>query len=295
MEREISFSIIMPTYNRKHCIKAAIDSLLNQTYQDFELIIIDDASADGTDECLLKEYQEEIKKGKIKFLKLKENKGPSFARNEGLKMAKNEWIGYLDSDNQMHKDFLETFVKNIKDNPATEIFYAQIKSLTTQNIIGHEFDFENLLLGNYIDVGILVHSKKIYSELGGFDMGIKGVEDWDLIIKYTEKYAPKFIQKVLLDYYDGSEFERITPNSNYCENFKKTILNYYNRLPAQEFFKTHINKNNELISKDQEIATLNQIVQQKEEHISNIVNSLRWRIPNYFYKMYKKLMSKIST
>lgn len=237
----ILFSIIMPTYNRKHCIKKAIDSLFIQTYQNFELIIVDDGSTDGTDIYINDLYKEEIKNGKIKYIKLDKNNGASFTRNEGLKIAKGNWIAYLDTDNEMLPKFLETYVSNIKDNPEYKIFYALIKHRNSGAIIGHKFNFNELINGNYIDMGVFVHSIELYKELGDFDVEIKRVEDWDLIIRYTEKYKPIFINKVLLDYYDGNEFQRVTNEGSYHDDYKKTIINHLNRSSPLNFIFKYIN------------------------------------------------------
>jgi glycosyltransferase involved in cell wall biosynthesis len=279
------FSIIMPTFNRKHRIKDAVDSLLAQTYQDFELIIVDDDSSDGTEEFLSEIYFQEIKSGKIKHIKLPENKGAAFARNEGLRSAKGDWIGYLDSDNKMHPDFLETFAKAIKENQKHEIFYGQIKCRQSQEIIGHEFDFKELTLGNFIDLGVFVHSKKIYDELGGFDASLTRLIDWDLILRYAEKYPPKFIKKVLLDYFDGSDFSRVTNSNSYVENYKKVIMNYYGQLPADEFVKLYHEPFQKLADKDLEIKKKDRELKQKEREIEIIKSSKTWKILDFYLRM----------
>jgi len=271
--KQISFSIIMPTYNRKYCIKNAIDSLLRQTYNNFELIIIDDGSTDETDEYLKETYQGEINNEKIKYFKLPENKGGAFARNFGIQKAKNKWIGYLDTDNQQHSDFLETFAKSI-ENSANEIHYAQIKCSKTQAIVGHEFNFEELVRFNFIDLGVFVHSSKIYNELGGFDIELLRLIDWDLIIKYTEKYPPKFIEKILLDYDDSEDSSRITNKVSVGESYKQVILNYYKRIPAQIFIEKYTaqntNLNHAMTVYDKQITRLKQEVTESESKIVDL-------------------------
>jgi len=267
LNENISFSIIMPTYNRKYCIKNAIDSLLMQTYQRFELIIIDDGSTDGTDQFLQEMYAQEIINKKIKYIKLPTNKGTACARNIGISEAQYSWIGYLDTDNHMHNDFLETFANSIK-NSAFEIHYAQARLLQSQTIIGRPFDFDELLQFNYIDLGALVHSCRLYKELGGFDVNLKRLIDWDLIIKYTERYPPKFIQKVLLDYDDNTESSRITNRESAHEAYKQVILNYYSRIPQRVFIEKYTGSTSRLKN---EIAML-------EEQIAALYNSTSWRI-----------------
>jgi glycosyltransferase involved in cell wall biosynthesis len=267
LNEHIAFSIIMPTYNRKYCIQNAIDSLLRQTYQRFELIIIDDGSTDGTGQFLHDMYAQEIINKKIKYIKLPTNQGAAFARNIGIRESQFRWIGYLDTDNHMHNDFLETFANSIK-NSAFEIHYAQVKLRQSQTIMGRPFDFDELLQFNYIDLGVLVHSCSLSKELGGFDVNLNRLIDWDLIIKYTERYPPKFIKKVLLDYDDNTESSRITNRVSAPEAYKQVILNYYSRIPPEVF----IEKYTGLISRLKNEITM------RDEQIASLYSSNSWRI-----------------
>lgn len=103
-------SVILPTYNRKNTIKRAIDSVLNQTYKNIELIIVDDASSDGTLEFVSRQYGEDER---ITYIINEENLGPSGARNVGVANAKGSWIAFQDSDDEWHMDKLEKQVSLI--------------------------------------------------------------------------------------------------------------------------------------------------------------------------------------
>ncbi len=104
------FSIIIPTYNRCHLLWRAINSVLSQTYPFFELLIIDDCSTDKTKE-LIEIYTDP----RLKYFKLQKNQGVSHARNYALKKAQGKYIAYLDSDNEWHKDFLESYLNAFKN------------------------------------------------------------------------------------------------------------------------------------------------------------------------------------
>ena len=108
MDITIKFSIIIPTFNRAHMIHPAIESVLNQTYKDWELIIIDDGSTDKTKDIIDKYIE---KDNRVKYLHQK-NKERSAARNNGIKNAKGDWICFLDSDDVYHTTHLEEF-KNL--------------------------------------------------------------------------------------------------------------------------------------------------------------------------------------
>jgi glycosyltransferase involved in cell wall biosynthesis len=275
--------------------------------ENFELIVIDDGSTDGTDKYLKDIYKGEIKKEKIKFIELPENRGPAFARNEGLRKAKYNWIGYLDADNQMHSNFLATFAHGIERNQTCEIFYAQIRHMQSQAIIGHEFDFDELVQSNFIDLGVFVHSRRIYNELGGFDVKLYRLIDWYLIIKYTEKYPPKFIEKVLLDYDDNPRSPRITNTVPLDDAYKKVILNYFKRVPANNFIEKytvgiqhlkhavaerddHIASLKGVVTdKEAQISQLEEVVREKDASLHHIYNSHGWKALLIYYKVRDKI------
>ncbi len=225
------FSIIMPTYNRAFCIKNAVNSLLNQTYQDFELIIIDDGSTDDTEKNIRNNFAKEIECGKIFYKKIEKNVGVSRARNLALGLAKNPWICYLDTDNIILPSFLEEFAGAILENPYTKTFYACFKNTENGLIVGQDFDFNFLCIENYIDLGVFCHHKSLPDECGGFDVHLKRLVDWDLIIRYTRKCPPYLINKVLMEYSNGADFARIS-NTEDFEAARKYVLRKARRMNA---------------------------------------------------------------
>ncbi len=104
-------SIIMPSYNTGKFIQETINSVKNQTYNNWELIIVDDGSTDNTDEVV-----RAIKDDRIKYIKNKVNKGAAISRNIALREAKGKWIAFLDSDDLWKEDKLEKQIKFMEDN-----------------------------------------------------------------------------------------------------------------------------------------------------------------------------------
>ncbi|MBQ7056013.1 MAG: glycosyltransferase family 2 protein [Alphaproteobacteria bacterium] len=228
----IKFSVIMPTYNRAFCIGNAIRHILGQSYSDFELLIIDDGSTDNTYDFIMKNYSAELKSGKIVYYKIINNAGVCAARNMGLRLAKNDWIVYCDTDNTVRSNFLDVFANAIKSFPNTKTFYAKFQYQTSGTVLGQPFDFMQLCRGNYIDMGVFCHHRSLVDEFGGFDMNIKRLVDYDLILTYTRHYTPVFIDEVIMDYNDKNDFRRITNsedgNMQYIYkkhgiNIKKTV------------------------------------------------------------------------
>lgn len=120
-------SVIMPLYNNEKYVIEAIKSVINQTYKDWELIIINDASTDNS-KFVVQNFLEKEKDNRLIFIDLKENKGVSFARNLGMRKAKGEYISFLDSDDFWDKSFLDELYKRIKETNCKFCFslYAYI-------------------------------------------------------------------------------------------------------------------------------------------------------------------------
>lgn len=106
-------SIITPLYNAEKYITETINSVINQTYKNWEMIIIDDCSSDNGAQ-IVKEYEKKDKR--IKYIKLEENSGAAIARNIGIEKAKGEFIGFLDSDDLWKKDKLEKQINFMRQN-----------------------------------------------------------------------------------------------------------------------------------------------------------------------------------
>lgn len=215
-----AFSVIMPTYNRAFCIKTAIDSLLNQTYQQFELIIVDDGSTDRTEQLIQKNYQKYLKSGKFKYIKLN-HVGVSAARNVGIKEAKNEWITYLDTDNYLLSNALGVYSYNISKNPGQQNFYGKFISKTTKEIYGKLFNFEDIKKQNTIDLGVYLHTKNLIEKCGAFDETLKRFVDWEMIARHCASSHPILIDEIVMEYNDSTKIKRITTSEKYSDTYIK--------------------------------------------------------------------------
>lgn len=204
-------SIIMPTYNRGNLIGQAIRSALDQTYENWELLVCDDASEDQTHR-LVAAFEDP----RIKYALLPKG-GAAAARNAGLGMARGEIIAYLDSDNVWHPHFLDQMVSNLLANPGRYSAYARY--IDVQVTPSHyrvkkyesiPFDFERLSDKNYIDLNVFAHRRSLYDNLGGFDERLARQQDWALIIKYSYLRDPLYVDHFLMIYRRNEEWKQIT-------------------------------------------------------------------------------------
>ncbi|WDF64698.1 glycosyltransferase family 2 protein [Flavobacterium sp. KACC 22763] len=210
------FSIIIPLYNKENFIENTIQSVLNQTFQDFEIIVVNDGSTDKSEEKLL-----QFKDPRIQYF-IKKNKGVSATRNYGIEKANADFIAFLDADDYWHPTFLETIYTNISKLPNQKVFSAAIEFETSKKVISAQYsisktndDFE---IVNYFKASLKetvlctscsVFHKSIFEEIGHFDTKIKSGEDTDLWIRIGLVYPVVFSWKVLARYiYDPKSLSK---------------------------------------------------------------------------------------
>lgn len=196
-------SIILPTYNRAYIIEKAIQSVLKQTYQDFEIIIIDDGSKDDT-EKIIRGFKE--KDNRIKYISFDANKGAAAARNAGIKMSKGEYITFQDSDDEWVIDKLEKQMKVIETSSENIVVYCGFWRIDGDekiyipdiNILNREGNInKELLKGNFVDTPSILLPKKNLEKVGMFDENLSRLQDWDLAIRLSKYYEFKLIDEPL--------------------------------------------------------------------------------------------------
>ena len=223
LEETYGVSVVMPTYNRVSIVGRAIDSVLKQTYDNLELIVIDDGSTDDTESLISEKYDEYIKNGKIKYIK-QENSGVNIARNNGLANATGNIIAYLDSDNYWLDTYLEKMVDALVDNKCNTAYAAMDVDDKYRNrkfIRETKYNRNELLKGNFIDLNIFVHKKFLYDQLGGFNETLNRLVDWDLILRYTRLNEPFFVDQVLAKYFLSEDLKNISNTVDLGENRSK--------------------------------------------------------------------------
>lgn len=187
-------SIIMPTFNRAFCLSEAIDSVLSQKGVNWELIIIDDASSDNTQE-ILSSHQNDPR---IRLIRNPSNSGAAVSRNRGLELASGDLIAYLDSDNLYYPGFLSTASLALSSHPDVDLVYGILAS-EAENHGGRKdarvyfyrpFNKEDFYTGNCIDLNTVMHRRDLTSRFGGFDTSLRRLMDWDLLLRYTQEKPP---------------------------------------------------------------------------------------------------------
>lgn len=191
-------SVIIPCYNQGKYIDEAVKSVLSQTFQDFEIIIINDGSTDKFTNKLLGSCQYP----KTKIIKTL-NRGTVSARNTGIRSSRGDYILPLDADDKIGKEYLEEAVKILDKNLEIGIVYCN--ALLFGGKRGRwklqKYSLENILLGNMIFCSALFR-KKDWGKTGGYNSNMKnGYEDWDFWLSLIEQGVKVYkIPKVLFHY-----------------------------------------------------------------------------------------------
>lgn len=190
-------SVIIPTYNRAVLLRSAINSVLSQSYEDYEIIVVDDGSTDDTEKIV-----NELSTDKLRYV-YQENKGRSAARNYGIKLARGEYVAFLDSDDTFTPSKLEFQVQILDYNPCYGLVYSYAKIIDENgdylnaqyegNLSGWIYPDLLFIRNNVITTPTVMVRARILAELGGFDESMDICEDLDLWCRIAREYQVKQI------------------------------------------------------------------------------------------------------
>lgn len=201
------FSIVIPTYNRETLLPRALDSVLAQTYHNWECIVVDDHSTDNT-AAMLESYVARDKR--IKVITNTHRKGAPGARNTGLDVAQYDWVIFFDSDNYMYPSLLEVVNGSMESGEDVFVWFSRVIDANSGKVVSF---FEPKCTQNvvddiwtercYVDTNNAVIRKTKLLEIGGWDEFCPSMEEWDLHIRLVEIARYLTIPIVLVDYYVG--------------------------------------------------------------------------------------------
>jgi glycosyltransferase involved in cell wall biosynthesis len=193
-------SVIIPAHNAEAFVADTVDSALNQTYQDLEVIVVDDGSSDGTVAALAR-FGDRIR------VHQQPNGGVAKARNTGVSLATGAWVAFLDADDLWLPEKTD---RQLACSPASPMIYSdrlnigargdlpELQSVATRM---HGGDiFVPLLRDNFITLASVMMRRDLFEQLGGFYTGLHGTADWDLWIRVAERHPIGFVPEPLVKY-----------------------------------------------------------------------------------------------
>lgn len=231
-----SVSVVIPTYNRAHLLGRAIKSVLDQTYTDFELIVVDDGSTDGTSE-VVKSFND----SRLRFIRTEPNRGASAARNTGIQAAQGEYIAFNDSDDEWLPQKLEKQVKFFEENARNGhlgVVLCELIRITPQAeqyvVVKPELiNVNDLLVRLYCQCGtpgFLLKRAVVKTELY-FDESLPAYQDWDLLARMSRICEVESVHEPLFRVYQHQE-NRIWTSRSALNGRLLLLKKYDNELQA---------------------------------------------------------------
>lgn len=228
-------SVVIPTYNRAHLIEEALDSVFAQTFKDYEVILVDDGSTDGTEALVKRRYD-----GKVKMIR-QENQGISGARNTGIANASGKYVAFLDSDDKWLPEKLAQQTAYMEAHPeigllSTKLARYDLGDKQEVEICPSEFpkSFSELLNGrNHVPTTTTMIRRECFAKAGVFDRTLPVAEDWDLWLRISEHYGMACLDDVLAEHRDHAQ--KTTQNlaktyEGYWRFFSKTAERYADQI-----------------------------------------------------------------
>lgn len=229
-------SIIIPTKNRKNLLKDAIQSALDQTWQNLEIIVIDDGSTDETHDYL---RNLSLIKKNIHYVRNEISQGGSSARNHGIEMAKGKYIAFLDDDDTWMREKIERQLFLLKKNSsisAVSCWFFMLKESGNKKIIKLPFfvSSQDILSKNCLGgSSMCLTTKKALRLIGGFDNTLKSGQDWDLWIKLRALGQIEIYREPLVNYFSHNG-ERITTNQrSLYSGLRKIYFRYFKEMSIE--------------------------------------------------------------
>lgn len=223
-----TFSVIIPLYNKENYIENTLKSVLQQTFDNFEIIIVNDGSTDNSEQKILN-----FNDSRIRYYS-KINEGASKARNFGIEKAKADYICFIDADDYWYPEFLSTFHSVILNHKTQKVFSCAIEietykkkfqgqySIQTKSGVQIVDYFKSSLKNSIISTSSVVLHKDIFKKVGVFDPTIKSGQDTDLWIRVGLDYNIVFINIVLATYvFDEKSLSRSVKDFNKSLKFEK--------------------------------------------------------------------------
>ena len=232
-QTDTTVSVVLPTYNRAHTVRAAIDSVLAQSYEDFELIVVDDGSTDDTPAVV-----GDVSDPRVQYLRLPENRGANVARNVGIRESDGKYVAFQDSDDVWRPRKLELQVTELERAPEdVGVVYtgyyrvdSGVKQYGPRNKETVAGDIhEEMLKGNgwFIPTAVAAVRRACFDTVGLFDERLQRLQDWEMWLRISKQYEFEFIHEPLIEKRMQHDQESIRSDTEAFVHAMELILSVY--------------------------------------------------------------------
>ena len=247
----MNFSVIIPLYNKARYVEKAIRSVLAQTYKEFELIVMDDGSTDNSSEIVQNLFSSLTPPTGGWVATSQQNQGVSTTRNNGVKLAKYDYIAFLDADDWWAPSYLEEMKKLIEEFPQAGIYGSSYFKVKNGQYIPAKMGMEPGIEKGYINyfqvyaktmwmplwTGAVVIPQKVFNEENGFKPQLKLGEDFDLWVRIAVKHPVALLNKPLAYYNQDVDLSGRAVGSAWYKPEEHMLFTDYGELMKDNDFK----------------------------------------------------------
>lgn len=229
-------SVVIPYYNNETTIEETLNSVINQTHKNLEIVIVDDGSKEVS-HSFLEKLEEQYN---LTILK-QTNSGPSVARNYGAQKSSGNYLLFLDADDKIEETYIEKCISKFDENSALQIVYSNARYFDYKNEdwILPDLKFPEFLIDNCIFISAII-KRETFIEIGLFDTNINFTEDWELWMRIIKKYSTNSVYRIpetLFYYRKRKEKNSLTDTRDVDDNAEKCRLYIYNK--HYDLYKNH--------------------------------------------------------
>jgi glycosyltransferase involved in cell wall biosynthesis len=230
-------SVIMATYNRPQLIRESLESVLSQTFKDFELVVVNDGGDEAVKDTLA-EYPDK----RVVYVSA-EHHGLSSALNIGLGQARGEWIAYLDDDDVYYPDHLETLCRFLESRADAKAAYTDMyRAFQTRygdsyrvvkRVLDYGKDMDPSKLRSQSQIpnrNPLIHHRRCVDEIGGYHEGLKYTMDWDFQLRLSRRYDIWHIRKITGEFRTRYDESQMTTTKGVERNYCRNLILYLNNI-----------------------------------------------------------------
>lgn len=260
-------SIIIPCFNAERTLESTLQSVLDQDFQDWEVIIVNDGSIDNTEEIALRWAAKDARF----FYFVKPNEGLGKTRNYGIKQAKGTYILPLDADNQLLRGFAQEAIAVLENDKNIGVVHGHAEYFGEKSGTWRieKYNFAKILTNNYIDA-CAVYRKELWTKVGGYDvnMPFQGHEDWEIWLAFGNL-------QVNFYHLGTITFKYFVSNNSMIRSFSNEMLvanqDYIANKYSKQYYTAYVNKCDEL---EQELRNFDLLKRNKKFLINSLTDTM---------------------